>query len=257
MITVKFLGGAKKSFPEGIISIDKENISVQRLLDLLLLKKPKETPELDTTNILVAINGADSSAMGGKSAILNAGDEITIIPVIHGGTSRIQFKICQKTIELFSISNDTNLSNNFLDDLRKNFPKLTIQAISKNYILNKSHAQKIISISLNAQKQNVLISKKLETDILMRFAGTTQISQAINRIGINNRKNFFLIAIGTKSSLDKLHSLLKSQFSHESFSRNNQNFLMNEFKISKKHIQAVDSKTPLEDILAEQAAVLF
>lgn len=257
MITVKFLGGAKKSFPDGIISIEQEGITVQKLLDLLLIQKPKETPELDTNNILIAINGADSSAMGGKSAVLNSEDEITIIPVIHGGTSRIQFKTGKHTVEIFSISNNKNTSIHFLDDLRKKFPKLTIQAISNNYILNKSHVQKIISISLHAQKQNVMISKKLETDILMRFAGTNQISQAISQIGINKTNNFFLIAIGIKSSLDKLHSLLKPDFSREFFSKNNQNFLMKEFKISKKHIQSIDSKTPLEDILAEQAAVLF
>ena len=257
MITVKFLGGAKKSFPGGNLSIDKENLSVQKLLDLLLLQKPKETPELDTTNILIAINGADSSAMGGKSAILNSGDEITIIPVIHGGSSRTQFKVGKYTVELFSICNNKNIPSHFLDDLRKQFPKLILQAISQNYILNKSHAQKIISISLLAKKQNVMISKKLETDILMRFAGTTQISQAISKIGINGRKIFFIISIGTKSSLDKLHASLKPQFNKNFFSKNNENFLMKEFKISKKHIQAVESKTPLEDILAEQAAVLF
>lgn len=256
MITVKFLGGAKKSFPSGILSVDKEDLTVQQLLDYLLLKKPQDTPELDTDNILVAINGADSSAVGGKSAVLNSGDMITIIPVIHGGSSRIQLKIGKYSIEVFSIKNNKTISKHYLDDLRKLFPKIMIQAISKNFILNKSHIQKILLISLHAQKENIMLSKKIETDILMRFAGTNQISQAISKIGIDEKSNFFLIAIGTKSMLDKLYSYLKPQFNSKFFS-NNEKSLMKEFGITQKQIHAINTKTPLEDILAEQAAVLF
>ena len=256
MIQVKFLGGAKKSFPEGSITIEKNNLTVQELLDYLILKKPTNTPELDTENILIAINGADSSAVGGKSAKLNSGDEVTIIPVIHGGSPRIQFQIGKSQVEIFTVTSE-NDSINLLDELRKKFPKLVLQAISKNFVLNKSHIQKILQISLESQKANLLLSKKLETDILMRFAGTSQISQAISKIGIDQKNDFILIAIGPKSSLNKLRTLLKPIFSKKSFIKNNEKFLMKEFKITKKHLDSVDSKTPLEDILAEQAAVLF
>ena len=239
------------------MSIDKEELTVQQLLDYLLLKKPEKTPELDTANILIAINGADSSAMGGKSATLHSGDLVTIIPVIHGGASRIQFKIGKNNVEVLSLAHSKDMNVEFLDNLRKMFPKVTIQAISKNYILNKSHIQKILQISTHAKKQKVMLSKKLETDILMRFAGTNQISQAISKIGINKKNDFIIIAIGSKTSLDKLHSSLKPHFSSKFFSSSNKNFLIKEFKISKKQIQAVDTKSPLEDILAERAAVLF
>ena len=257
MIQVKFLGGAKKSFPEGSICIEKENLTVQELLDYLILKKPTNTPELDTANILIAINGADSSAVGGKSAKLNSGDQVTIIPVIHGGSVRIQFEISKSNVEIFSITTEKNDSINLLDNLRKTFPKLSLQAISKNFILNKAHIKKILQISLESQKANLLLSKKLETDILMRFAGTSQISQAISKIGIDQKNDFILIAIGPKLSLNKLHSSLKPKFGKKPFIPNNEKFLMKEFKITKKHLESVDSKTPLEDILAEQAAVLF
>ena len=55
-----------------------------------------------------------------------------------------------------------------------------------------------------AKKQKNMISKKLETDILLRFAGTTQINQAIENVGIKPKNSFTLIAIGNKSSLEKL-----------------------------------------------------
>ena len=40
--------------------------------------------------------------------------------------------------------------------------------------MNNYHLKKILSLSLESEKNNVLLSKKLETDILMRFALTNK-----------------------------------------------------------------------------------
>jgi len=64
MISVKFVGGAKKSFPEEQLHIDKSDIPVQELLDLILKLKSANSPELDTKNILIAINGVDFFCTG-------------------------------------------------------------------------------------------------------------------------------------------------------------------------------------------------
>ncbi len=63
MITVKLVGGAKKSFSTEQLQIDRSDISIQELIALLLELKPVDTQDLDTENILIAINGIDSSAM--------------------------------------------------------------------------------------------------------------------------------------------------------------------------------------------------
>ena len=88
MITIKLIGGAKKSFNFDQLQIDKSDISIQDLLKLLLESKPKDTPDLDVENILIAVNGSDSSAMQGKSTIIHDGDVVSIIPVIHGGAPK-------------------------------------------------------------------------------------------------------------------------------------------------------------------------
>jgi len=257
LITVKFLGGAKKSFSTDYITVEKDELTIHELLDYLLSKKPPTTPELDVNNILIAVNGIDSSAIRGKSTNLQSGDVVSIIPVIHGGSPRIQLKTGSRFVELFEIKQEKHLGKNYLDILRKKFPKLITQGISVNYILNKYHLQKILLVSFEAEKNKILLSKKLETDILMRFAGTNQIAYAIKKIGINPKTNFFIIAIGSKPLLTKLHNELKPSLNLKIFSKSNDKFLIKEFKISKKRIQSIDSKTPLEDILAEQAAVLF
>jgi hypothetical protein len=41
------------------------------------------------------------------------------------------------------------------------------------------------------------------------------------------------------------------------FQKNNDLFLRKYFKITKKQLDVVHSKTPLEDILVEKAAILF
>jgi len=257
MFTVKFIGGAKKSFPIEYLKIDKSDLSIQELLDLLLELKPKDSPKLDTENILIAINGSDSSAMDGKSTKIKNNDLVSIIPVIHGGSSKkINFEYSKKQIQVIEIKGQKSISVKFLDDLRKKYPKILLQAVSSNFILNTYHLKKIILLSFESKKNNLLLSNKLELDILMRFALTTQIFDAIQNVGIKPKTNFILIAVGNKKNLNSLyHELLP--ISVNIFLKNNDLYLKKYFKITKKHLDSIYSKTPLEDILVEKAAILF
>ena len=88
----------------------------------------------------------------------------------------------------------------------------------------------------------------------MRFAGTTQISVAINNLGITRNQKFSLIVIGEKQFLNKLYkNIFPSLVSP--FSNNNSVILKNHFNISKKNLDAIDSKTQLEDFLVEKGVI--
>lgn len=257
MITVNFLGGAKKSFSTDKLELDIQNITIEKLLELLLEKKPKDTPSLDTNNILVAINGTDSNAIEGKNTMIKNNDLISIIPVIHGGSNKkITLAIGRKTIQVVEIKGSSKIDVSFIDELRKEFPKIKLQVISSKFILNSYHLKKILSISVNSEKKKILLSNRLETDVLMRFAGTRQISDAISRAGLKPKNNFILIAIGNKTSLDKLYQKLNPLLV-EIFSKDNSSFLKKQFKITKKQLDSIYSKHPLEDLLIERAAVLL
>jgi len=257
MITVKLFGGAKKSFSTEQLRIDKSDITIQKLLDLLLELKPGDTPDLDTENILIAINGTDSSAMDGKSTMIKNNDLVSIIPVIHGGSSKkLTYQILNKQIQITEIIGQKTIDVKFLDNLRKRYPKIQLQAVSSNFILNNYHLKKILSISLESKKNNILLSNKLETDILMRFALTKQISVAIINAGIKPKTNFILIAIGNKKMLNSIYDELLP-LSVNLFLKNNDLFLKKYFKITKKQLNSVYSKNPLEDILIEKAAILL
>jgi len=258
MITIKLLGGAKKSFSTDRLEIDNDSIAASELIELLQKRIPKNLPRLDVTNMLIAINGIDSSTLEGLATILKDGDVISIIPVIHGGNvRRIWFNIFKTRIEFIGIKNDPDDPIKFLEDLRQKYMDLIIQGICSTCVLNLEHAKKVITISLVAKKTGSMLSNKLETEILMRFACTRQINEAIQKVGMKNRENFILIAIGKKSSLDKLYSSLERLLTSVVFSKNNSNFLKKEFGISEKQLQSVTSPSPLEDLLAEKSAVLF
>lgn len=257
MITIKLVGGAKKSFSTDQLELDVGDITIEKLLELLLEMKPKNAPTLDINNILIAINGADSSAMEGKMTKLKDNDLVSIIPVIHGGSNKkITTSIGKKSIQIVEVKGDKKIDVSFLDQLRKEFPKIKLQAISSNFILNSYHLKKILSISINSEKEKTLLSNKLETDILMRFAATKQIADAIISVGIKPKKNFILIAIGNKTALDKLYQKL-TPLTVEIFSKDNSSFLKKHFKITKKQLDSIYSKNPLEDLLIEKGAILI
>ena len=257
MITIKFVGGAKKSFSTDQLELDIDDITIEKLLELLLEKKPKDTPTLDTNNILIAVNGADSSAMDGKMTRIKNGDLISIIPVIHGGSSKkLEITIGKKLIQIVEIKGSKQIDVSFLDDLRKEFPKIKLQAISSKFVLNPYHLRKILYISIDSEKEGILLSNKLETDILMRFAATRQIADAITSAGLKPKSDFILIAIGNKTTLDKLYRKLTPLIT-EVFPKDNSAFLKRHFKITKKQLDSIYSKKPLEDLLIEKAAVLL
>ncbi|MGQ0639092.1 MAG: KEOPS complex subunit Cgi121 [Nitrososphaerota archaeon] len=258
MITVKLLGGAKKSLSIDKMEIEKDDLTVAELIESFQKSIPKNMPPLDVKNMLVAINGVDSSALQGFATKLKSGDIVSIIPVIHGGSvRRMWFCIFKTRVELIKIKNNLNNATRFLEVLRLKYQDLAIQAIDARYVLNMEHAKKIITISLAAKKTNTMLSNKLETDILMRFACTKQISEAIQRAGLQKRQDFVLIVIGKKLPLDKLYTELSTILKLTQLSNSNPNFLKREFAISKKQLHSIFSHTKLEDLLAERAAVLF
>lgn len=237
--------------------IQNDGLTINQLLNELQKAKSKETPDFDTNNILIAVNEIDSSALDGLNTKLQSDDIVSIIPVIHGGSPKsIEMEISGNSVVITEVKGK-NLDQNFLDSLRKKFPKLSIQGISSKFILSKSHAIKIIALSIEAQKSGTLLSNKIETDILLRFAGTKQILDAIYKAGIQKSDNFVIIALGSKTFLKKLSQELLPVSQSFQISPQNSKFLKREFKITDKQINSIQSKNPLEDILCEKSAILL
>ena len=257
MIQIKFVGGAKKSFATESLNIDESDIQLDKLLSLILQKKPASSPEFDITNILIAVNGVDSSALQGRSTILKENDIVSIIPVIHGGSpKRLMLTILNNRIQVTEVRGKRLHNVTLLETLRKDFAKTKLQAVSSKFILNRRHLEKVILLSLNSKKKNRLLSNKLETDLLMRFAISGQISNAINSAGLVPGQNFLLIAIGSTRDLDGIYERMADDIV-PLFSKDHSVFLRRHFGITKRHQDTVLSRDPLADILVEKAATLF
>jgi tRNA threonylcarbamoyladenosine modification (KEOPS) complex Cgi121 subunit/molybdopterin converting factor small subunit len=256
MVTVNFTGGARKSFQTNSLKISQNLSTISDLITYLISEKPENTPDFDGKNLLIAVNGVDSSALDGNNTKLNSDDVVNIIPIIHGGSkTNISFSINNRQIRLFEI-NKSNSNKEYLLTLRKKFSRLQLQAISSKFILNKEHAKKIISISIHKKLKNQLLSDKIEIDILLRFSNTTQINDAIKIAGLSETQNFILIAIGNKSHLTKLSEIISDDL-NIIFKNNYSSFLKKHFQISTQTINSVESKTPLIDLLVEKASILI
>ena len=80
MITVNFTGGARKSFQIDSLEIKHEIQSISELINYLISQKPENTPDFDGKNLLIAVNGIDSSALDGMNTKLKSEDIVIISP---------------------------------------------------------------------------------------------------------------------------------------------------------------------------------
>lgn len=84
MITVDLVGGIRKTAGFSTININVTNSSINELLTLLEREYDLEN-KIKEDEIMIAINGVESSVMGGRGAKISSGDTVTILSVVHGG----------------------------------------------------------------------------------------------------------------------------------------------------------------------------
>ena len=84
MITINLLGGTKKIVGTSSLVFNRSIASISEILEFL--QKNAIAPKiLDRNNIIIAVNGIESSALSGNDTIAKTGDVISIVPVVHGG----------------------------------------------------------------------------------------------------------------------------------------------------------------------------
>ena len=84
MITLKLLGGVKFALGKNSVVIDKSQSTLKEIIEELK-NEAIEPKILNEKNLMVSVNGIDSSVTGGKETVIKTGDVITIVTIIHGG----------------------------------------------------------------------------------------------------------------------------------------------------------------------------
>ena len=84
MITLKLLGGVKFATGKTSMVIDKPQSTIKEIIEELK-NEYRNTRIFHEQNLIITVNGVDSSVSGGKETIIKSGDVITIVTIVHGG----------------------------------------------------------------------------------------------------------------------------------------------------------------------------
>jgi molybdopterin synthase sulfur carrier subunit len=84
LITLKLLGGVKFAMGKTSMVINKSQATVKEIIDELK-NESRHTKILNEQNLIITVNGVDSSITGGKETVIKSGDILTIVTIIHGG----------------------------------------------------------------------------------------------------------------------------------------------------------------------------
>ncbi|HEX5982102.1 MAG TPA: MoaD/ThiS family protein [Nitrososphaeraceae archaeon] len=84
MITLKLLGGVKFAMGKTSLVIDRSQSTVKEIIEELK-NQSRNTKILNEQNLIITVNGVDSSVTGGKETVIKSGDILTIVTIIHGG----------------------------------------------------------------------------------------------------------------------------------------------------------------------------
>ena len=84
MISVKLLGGARRAVGKDSLEIEKHDIKLHDIVEILR-SMSSNSNIFDSSNLLIVVNGVESSMLGGLDAKVKDGDIISIVPVVHGG----------------------------------------------------------------------------------------------------------------------------------------------------------------------------
>jgi sulfur-carrier protein len=64
--------------------INKSQVTVKEIIEELK-NESRHTKILNEQNLIITVNGVDSSITGGKETVIKSGDILTIVTIIHGG----------------------------------------------------------------------------------------------------------------------------------------------------------------------------
>jgi molybdopterin synthase sulfur carrier subunit len=92
-ITVKFVGALRHVSGAGELALDcKGDISIRALINEITKEMPAlkrslidQQLEDPRPNALILVNGKEISVLNGLETKLKDGDEIVLVPVVHGG----------------------------------------------------------------------------------------------------------------------------------------------------------------------------
>jgi tRNA threonylcarbamoyladenosine modification (KEOPS) complex Cgi121 subunit/molybdopterin converting factor small subunit len=209
MITIRLLGGAKKAVGKSAVDLDRPYASVSDILDFLTTISV-EPRLLQRSNLIITLNDVDSASLHGHDTMAKSGDKVTIVTVVHGGMDGMLNGYHLSIVGVKRIMYDPG---KLVDMLRAQHSNVSIQAVNANSVYGEEHVKGVLRIVLEAEKRKIMLTNRRETELLIRLAGTDQISEAIRRSGLKKDTAGCFIAFSQDSkSILQFKRQIKSEF---------------------------------------------
>lgn len=246
MIKVRLLG----SFSQGIGKEVKVN-EVNDVLDLLERFRGRNR-ELypENPNIIVLVNGVEVGVLNGLKTKLKDGDEVTILPAAHGGSTS---DFCFKAFRAEGLTIDR------LEEVRRGMDSVIIQACSKKCVYSYQQLYYLALQTWEALNRNELLAEKPEIDYLLRLAIDDQITSSVKLCGLHGQEGF-LVIFGKEEAVVEAERRCEGSFNIyplEKDYRAEAEEFMKRFNISDVELTSVSSQLdPLTSILVERASLL-
>jgi tRNA threonylcarbamoyladenosine modification (KEOPS) complex Cgi121 subunit/molybdopterin converting factor small subunit len=209
MITIRLLGGAKKAVGRPAVNLDRPSASVSDILNFLTTISA-EPHLLQRSNLIIALNDVDSASLQGNNTLVKSGDTVKIVTVVHGGT---HYTLNSYHVSITGIQKITHDPGKLVDMIRSQHNDVSIQAVDANAVYGEEHMLGVLRIALEAEKRNIMITNRCEIELLIRLAGTDQISEAIRRAGLKKDVPGCFIAFSQDNkALRQLEEWVKSEF---------------------------------------------
>lgn len=209
MITVRLLGGAKKAVGgRAEIQLDRQAATLVEVLQFLqgISSEPRL---LDPSNLILAVNGVDSSVLGGSGTTITSGDKVTIVTVVHGGFTTER----GMHVTVVGIKNIEDDPGSLIDRIRFENPDVQFQAVRADSVFGVDHVMGILRIVLKAKNRGIMIANRIEAELLLRLSLTDQISEAVAVAGIEYGKPACFIAFSDRAdAISRFESSVKSSF---------------------------------------------
>jgi molybdopterin synthase sulfur carrier subunit len=209
MINIRLLGGAKKAVGKPAVNLDRPRASVSDILDFLTTISA-EPHLLQRSNLIITLNDVDSASLQGHNTIVESGDKVTIVTVVHGGMDYI---LNGYHLSITGIQRIVHDPSRLVDMLRAQNSNVSIQAVNANAVYGEEHVLGVLRIALEAEKRKIMLTNRCETELLIRLTGTNQIAEAIRRAGLKKDTAGCFIAFSQdRESLRQFERQIKSEF---------------------------------------------
>jgi tRNA threonylcarbamoyladenosine modification (KEOPS) complex Cgi121 subunit/molybdopterin converting factor small subunit len=209
MITIRLLGGAKKAVGRAAVNLDRPSASVSDILDFLTTISV-EPHILQRSNLIIALNDVDSASLQGNNTLVKSGDTVKIVTVVHGG---MHYTLNGYHVSITGVQKIIHDPGKMVDMIRSQHNNVLIQAVDANAVYGEEHVLGVLRITLEAEKRNIMLTNRCEIELLIRLAGTDQISEAIRRAGLKKDVAACFIAFSQDNeAIRQFEQWIKSEF---------------------------------------------